>query len=238
MPLSLPTAMVLAGLWTLGCATLAMRVFAARVRGRLQFDQFLNLLALGSLGIAPWISIIVYYSGDDGNCLAGLANVAVAVIAYLAGLRARKARLNPSAVPVSSMPFQQKSATLMLMTLVVVYGVYAWLTLQMPGLVLPLFFAAAVLVSVIATVGHVGMALLHVPNDGLNTPADQRDRAAERYAASRAYYVLALGLWIVPVVSVMKMNLLVVANTAFLFIVLAEIVKYASIVRYYWRGES
>ena len=238
MPLSLSIAIVLAGIWTLGCATLGLRVFAGRVRGRLQFDQFLNLLALASLGIAPWISIIVYYSGDGGNMLAGLVNVSVAVIAFLAGLRARKARLNPSAVPTSTAPFQQKSATLMLAILVVVYGLYAWLTLQMPGLVLPLFFAAASLVSVIATVGHVSIALLHVPNDELNAPADERDRAAERYATYRAYYVLALGLWVVPVVSVMKMNLLVVANTAFLFIVLAEIVKYASIVRFYRRGET
>jgi hypothetical protein len=238
VPLSLAFQIVLALLWTAGCGLLVRRILATRAQGRLHTDQSLSLVAVASLAATPWISMLVYHLGNGQTVLGGIANLLVAAVMFVAARRARKARLEPSTVPASGASFQQKSATLMLLTLAVVYPVYVVMTWRLPALTVPLFLGSAVLITVVAIVGHMAIALLHVPLDEVNTAADERDHAAVRYGAQRAYYVLGLGMWGVPAVSFFQRNMLVVANVAFVFIVVAEIVKYASIVRYYGRGET
>lgn len=238
MQLSLAIQIVLAVLWTAGCAVLATRIFASRSTGRLHTDEYLSLTATLILAIAPWVSLIVYYVSEGQTVLGGLANALVAAVMFIAARRARKARLDPKTAPVASTSFQQKSAILMLLTLTVVYAVYALMTWQVPGLTIPLFVASAVVVTVVAIIGHTGIALAHVPIDESNAARDERDDAAGRYGVHKAYYILATGMWVLPVVSFLQPNVLIVANVAFLFIALAEIVKYASIVRYYHRGET
>lgn len=238
MPLSLAFQVVLALLWTAGCGLLARRILATRAQGRLYTDQSLSLIAVASLAAAPWISMLVYHLGNGQTVLGGIANLLVAAVMFVVSRRARKARLEPSAVPASGASFQQKSAMVMLLTLAVVYSVYLLMTWRLPALTVPMFLGSAVLVTVVAIVGHIAVALLHVPLDELNTAKDERDHAAVRYGVQKAYYVLGLGMWGVPAVSFLQRNPLVVANAAFLFIVAAEIVKYASMVRYYGRGET
>lgn len=238
MQFSLIILIVAALLWTAGCAVIALRIISNRVHGRLHTDQGLSLIAVASLAAAPWISLLVYQLGDGETLLGGLANVLVAAVMFGGARRARKARLEPSTAAASMTSFQQKGAMLMLLTLAVVYSVYAVLTWQMPELTVPLFLGSALLVVVVATVGHSAIALLHAPIDELHAATDERDHAAERYGAHKAYYVLGLGMWVAPAVSFLQPSVLVVTNVAFLFLVLAELVKYASIVRFYRRGET
>lgn len=224
--------------WSAGCLFAAHRMLAGRPGGTLPHDRLFAIIAILSLGLAPWISLAVYIADDGRSVSGGLVNVAVAAVLFLASARARQRRVQPGGGEPSATPFRQKSAALMALTLVVVYAAYFAMTWRNPALVVPLFLGSALLVVVVATVGHTLLALFHAPVDEADTPEDERDREAERYGIRNSYLVLAWGIWAVPAVCLLQSPLWTIANLAFLFAVLAEIVRYLSLVRYYRRGET
>jgi hypothetical protein len=236
MSSSVLVALVPIVLWTVACGVLVARLYSRRGDGRLEHDQFLTLVAVVSLAAAPWVSLIVYLTGDRQTVLGGVINVVVAAAVWLAALRARKARLQTGSVRESQGSFRQKSALLMVCTLALTYIAYAVLTWRVPVLIIPLFFGSALLVAIVAGVGHAVIALAHAPSSELDEAEDERDRDAERAGSRVAYLVLAFGIWVVPVVALLQWPALVVTNLAFLFIVLAQIAKYAAVVRYYRYG--
>lgn len=224
-------------LWSAACVFGVRRVLSGKPAGPLAHDRVLLIIALLSLGLAPWISLIVYIADDGRSVFGGSVNLVVAAVLVLASRRMRTLVRLPAEQAQSAMPFRQKSAALMALTLAVVYAVYFAMTWYTPSLAVPLFFGSALLLIVVATAGHIVLALFHAPVEDADTPADERDREAERYAIKNAYLVLAWGIWVVPAVCLLKSPLWIIANLAFAFAVLAEIVRYLSLVRYYQRGE-
>lgn len=224
-------------LWSVACVFGVRRVLSTKPAGPLAHDRLLLIIAILSVGLAPWISLIVYVADDGKSVFGGSVNIVVAAVLFLASLRARKLSQMPAEQAQSNLPFRQKSAALMALTLAVVYAVYFVMTWSNPSLAIPLFFGSALLLIVVATAGHIVLALFHAPVEDADTPADERDREAERYAIKNAYLVLAWGIWVVPAACLLKSPLWIIANLAFAFAVLAEIVRYLSLVRYYQRGE-
>lgn len=224
-------------LWSVACVFGVRRVLSTKPAGPLAHDRLLLIIAILSVGLAPWISLIVYVADDGKSVFGGSVNIVVAAVLFLASLRARKLSQMPAEQAQSNLPFRQKSAALMALTLAVVYAVYFLMTWSHPSLAIPLFFGSALLLIVVATAGHIVLALFHAPVEDADTPADERDREAERYAIKNAYLVLAWGIWVVPAACLLKSPLWIIANLAFAFAVLAEIVRYLSLVRYYQRGE-
>lgn len=224
-------------LWSVGCLFAIRRILSSQVDRPLSHDRVFAVIGFLSLGLAPWISLVTYLADDGRSASGGIVNIVAATVLFLASIQARRRRLLPAEDAQSTMPFRQKSAALMALTLAVVYAVYfvaSWLN---PGLVVPLFLGSALLVVIVATAGHTILALFHAPVDDAEAPADERDREGQRYGIRSAYVVLALGIWIVPIVSILKWPFWGIANVAFAFAVLAEIVKHLSVVRYYRNGE-
>lgn len=235
MPLLPMLAVVAALAWTAGCAWFVRGPVGALVQGRFAPDRMYFAAAVGSLALAPWISLAVYYADADRSPWGGSVNLVVAAVLFLAALRARGRAA--AGAPPSATPFRQKSAALMALTLVTVYVWYFVVTWRAPALIIPMFIGSAVLVAAVATIGHLLLVLFHSPVEEADAAADERDRDAERYSVRQAYRVLALGIWVVPGVCLLRQPLLVIANTAFVFIVLAEVVKYAALLRYYRHSE-
>lgn len=227
----------IAVLWSAACLYIVVRMLRERRSSPIAVDQLFLTIALLSLALAPWTTLIAYHFSESKTLLGGSVNLAAAAVLFFASRRARAFRLDPSDTRHSVSTYRQKSAALMALTLAIIYIGYFILTWQTPALVVPLFFISAILLTAIVTVGHIGLALLHVPIADVDAPIDERDREAEHYSVRKAYIALAWGIWIVPAVALLQMPALVVANTALAFIVLAEIVKYSALVRFYRKGE-
>lgn len=224
--------------WSAGCVLAVRRILSGRSSGPLPQDRLLLVIATLSLGLAPWVSLVAYLADEGKSVLGGSVNVAVALVLFLASLRARQRRSQPADAALSETPFRQKSAALMALTLASAYAVYFVMTWYNPALAIPLFLGSALLVIAVATAGHIVLALFHAPIADAAEQRDERDREAQRYGIRNAYVVLAWGIWVVPAVCILKSPLWIIANVAFAFAVLAEIIKYLSQVRYYRTGRS
>lgn len=224
--------------WSAGCVVAARRVLSGRLNGPLPRDRVFLIIAILSLALAPWISLIAYAADDGKSMLGGVVNIIVAIVLFLASLRARKRSAQPVDAALSETSFHQKSAVLMAATLALVYASYFAMTWYDPALAIPLFVGSALLVIVVATASHVALTLFHAPIEDAAAHRDERDREAERYGIRNAYVVLAWGIWIVPAACILKLPLWIIANVAFAFAVCAEIIKYLSQVRFYRTGRS
>jgi len=223
--------------WSAGSLIAARRILSGHPERPLPQDRVLIIVAILSLGLAPWISLVAYIADDGKSVLGGSVNVVVAAVLFLTSLRARKRSVQRADTALSDTPFWQKSAVLMALTLTLTYVAYFIMTWNNPALAVPLFLGSALFVIVVATAGHIVLTLFHAPITDVQE-SDERDREAERYGVRNAYVVLAWGIWIVPAVCILKQPLWIIANVAFAFAVLAEIVKYLSQVRYYRTGRS
>lgn len=236
--LTLLVPVVASSVWSAGCVFAARRILSGCSDRPLPHEQLFLIIGILSLGLAPWISLIAYIADEGRSVLGGSVNVVVAAVLFLASRRARKQRLQAADNALSEMPFWQKSAALMALTLALAYAIYFVMTWYNPALAIPLFLGSALLVIVVATAGHIVRTLFHAPVADAAARPDERDREADRYGIRNAYLVLACGIWVVPAICILKLPLWIIANVAFAFAVLAEIVKYLSQIRYYRTGRS
>lgn len=138
------------------------------------------------------------------------------------------------------MPFREKSAWISLITTFAVYAYYFW-NLQRArgrdgGELLGLFIGCVVILVVLQIIFHVGAAL-RSPRDAM-TPQDEREKMIALRSTNIAYYVVASGAVIAAAGLVFVGEPFVMANLLLLFLVLAELVKYASQIVFFRRGTA
>lgn len=143
---------------------------------------------------------------------------------------------------LADMAFREKTAWLTLLCMGVAYGVYfGWVGQALAQgatphpLAMLAWFALVTGVQVLAIIlGSIALAL-HARREA-QARADERDRAIARRGASIGYYVLMTGTILVGVVMPFSEPGWKIINAALLALVLAETVRYATIVASYRRG--
>ncbi|MCB1043916.1 MAG: hypothetical protein KDC35_13315 [Acidobacteria bacterium] len=222
--------------WVLACLAGVVRLIWMWLKTR-QMEYVLWGGALLMLAMAPCISLVVYANStsDSPTWMGGVVQIVAAVLLMLAGLRQRSVRKSPEKMSQSS--FREKSDLLVLLSLCCVFlGYYAlsW-NLSAPAMV-PILVGAVVVLVVINIVGHIALAVMHAPMDELNDGPDERDLGARRRGLRHAYYVLAVGIWIILGLAVFQVSQWSIANVAFGFMVIGEIVNYAGRMYHYRYG--
>jgi hypothetical protein len=135
------------------------------------------------------------------------------------------------------MAWREKTAWITLVAMVVTYGAYFSLisdaslsTMSM----LELFGAVTVLQVIAVVIATTILAALS--SDEARAKPDERDRAVARRGASIAYFVLIVGVITVGVVMPFRDSGWRLTNAALFALVLAETVRYLTVVVSYRRG--
>ena len=138
------------------------------------------------------------------------------------------------------MTFQAKSAMLMTIALVVVYGIYffvvgSWATTTPADQIVyqPLMIAAIVPLVILAVLGHVVIALIN-PKEA--AAFDERDRLIDLRGERIGAYVLAVGVFVGLVLAMVESAQFWIAQALLLAWVLAEISDNVSKLVLYRRG--
>lgn len=133
--------------------------------------------------------------------------------------------------------FQEKSAWIVLISKLVVFGIYFWVALRLhandaplPAFI-PLFGVVVVLLVALLAAGHVVAAIVSRPED-----PDERDRLIAWRAESHASVVLAVGVLAGIACLILTGHDAWTANVLLVFLVLSEVVKSVFQLVYYRRG--
>ena len=138
------------------------------------------------------------------------------------------------------MAFREKSAWLVLATMLAAYGLYFALILaRHPAghdtLSMLWLFGGITLVQIIAVVVGATIISARTPREA-RARADERDRAIARRGAAAGYYVLMVGMVLVGVVMPFADTGVRIINAALFALVLAEAVRQGVILSSYRRG--
>ena len=220
-------------LWVTACLLAAFKIWKSSRTDGFYPEHALLSAGILLLALAPCIALIV----GTTSFLGGGIHVVFALMLFGGSYRARRHRLNPTDSQ-SVMSFREKSSILVLTALVVVFLGYflrTWgVTLEVA---IPEFIGTVVLLIIIMIIGHIAIALYHAPLDEVDEEMDERDSAIELRSVRNAYYAMASGFWVIPVLLMLSFPTLVIVNVWFAILVCTEVVKYGSVVAYYRFGE-
>lgn len=225
----LPTSLLaLTIIWILAMSTIAARILRRRSRGELHTEHAYALGALAMLVLAPCTGLAVYAFSGDYSFFGGGLQILIAAVLGLAGWRARRYRADPEAM-ASAMSYREKSTALVLGSLIVVFGSYFVILLDQGFEASVAAFIGAVIVLVgLMIVGHIVLAILHTPLEELHDAEDERDRLISQRCGRYAYYVMAAGIWVIPVMALSNQPGVLIANAAFALLLVAELVYNAA----------
>jgi cytochrome bd-type quinol oxidase subunit 2 len=135
------------------------------------------------------------------------------------------------------MAWREKTAWITLVAMGVTYGVYFTLISRQSLSTLSMLelFAVVTVLQVIAVV-TVTSVLAALSSEEARAKPDERDRAVARRGASIAYFVLIVGVITVGVVMPFRDSGWRLTNATFFALVIAETVRYLTVVVSYRRG--
>ncbi len=225
-----------AALWLAVCLAAAGLTLARRKRGMAPLESGFLAVGLLFLGLAPAMSLVVYLLGGSSSIWGGSVQLLAALVFFAAAGRARWQRRSPRD-DQSRTTFREKSAALILVTLGVVFaGYFAGTWNASLAEAVPAFIGSIAVIVAIMIVGHIAIALFHTPFGEIEQTRDDRDRQVDLLSVRNAHYILAAGIWIVPILAILSFSPLIVANAALAIIVLSESAYYGSLVAYYRFG--
>jgi hypothetical protein len=181
-----------------------------------------------SLTVAPMVYLLAGAGALGIPAIFG----AVCLIAWFSA-RARDKRGNS---PSGSMSFREKSALIVLLTNIVVFGLYFVKTWDASlAQAVPVFFKTVGLAISVLILSHI-VAAVHSREEEIDRAADERDKLIDLCSTRNAHYVLLAGAWLVPVLAITAAGPLVVANAALAVLVASAIVLHGSQIWYYRLG--
>lgn len=188
------------------------------------------------VGLAPVVWFLVGWLANETSIFTG--GVQLIAAGALAGAAAlgRSRRRRPDVV-VSRWHFNEKSAVIIILSLIVVCAVFAQRAWGgEDAVVLASFGRAIVELVVFVVIGHIIAALTHAPIDAAGAEPDERDRAVNLLSARNAYYLLFAGFVSLPFYAVFQPSVVGFVVTWTGVLVLSELVYYASVLTYYRLG--
>jgi hypothetical protein len=223
-------------LWMLGGAVLLGKLvysFYVRHKRGVHVPHYEGPLvgAVVSLSVAP----LVYLLSEEQNTWVGAIPTVfggVCLFAWLSGLALSKQGKERA----STISFREKSALIVLITNVIVFGLYFWKTWDATlAQVIPVFFKTIGIAISVLIASHIIVAV-HSSKEDIDAAADERDKLIDLFSTRNAHYVLLIGAWLIPVLAIQSMEPLVVANSALAVLVASAIVLHGSQIWYYRLG--
>lgn len=187
--------------------------------------------AVVSLSITPLVYLL---SEEENSWAAAIPTVfgGVCLFAWLSGrVLTKQGRERAAAIS-----FREKSALIMLLTNVIVFGLYFWKTWDATlAQAAPFFFKTIGLAISVLIASHI-LAAVHSRKEDIDAAADERDKLIDLFSTRNAHYVLLIGAWLIPVLAILPMDPLVVANSALAVLVASATVLHGSQIWYYRLG--
>jgi hypothetical protein len=187
--------------------------------------------AVVSLTIVPLVYLL---SGKHNTWVVAIPTVfgGVCLFAWLSGrVLTRQGRERAAAIS-----FREKSALIVLLTNVIVFGLYFWKTRDATlAQAVPVFFKTIGLAISVLIASHI-LAAVHSRKEDIDAAADERDKLIDLFSTRNAHYILLIGAWLIPVLAILPMDPLVVANSALAVLVASAIVMHGSQIWYYRLG--
>jgi len=188
------------------------------------------------LGIAPLMWLIVRELSGSASFFGGGIHVLAAVLLFAAAYWARRQRASGS---LSTLNFTEKSAWLVLGSLLLVYGTFIMRTWNAePDVLVRAFFQSVVVFIAVMIAGHAIIALFHAPNSEVDRTPDERDRQIALKSSRNAYYLLFIGFWSLPLMVLFQQSIAQVLIGWFTVLMLSELMYYLSTVYYYRFGRA
>lgn len=219
----------------------AAALVVARVVYRKQADapiaeRAMFTVATALVGLAPVIWFFLGWLADETSPFAGGFQLVVAAVLFGAAALGRSRRRRPDG-GVSTLHYNEKSALIVIVALIVVFGAFArraWGAED--AVILAAFGRAIVEFIVLAIVGHTIAALTHAPIEAVDAEPDERDREISLMSSRNAYYLLFAGFVSLPFYAVFQPSVAGFVITWTAVLVLSELVYYGSVLAYYRLG--
>jgi hypothetical protein len=221
-------------IWVALCTVAVWKVYSSGNNAQITHAKGFLIGSILLLALAPCILLII--QGTGGTPSISQISVHLLFSAVLAGAAYRNAQADEE--NNSNQPYRQKSALLMCIANAGVFGVYFaqnWnssLEDAIPG-----FVGAVVLLVVLMVIGHIALAILHLPVDEVESSPDERERLIETLGNRNANFIIALGFWTVPFLALSPLPGVIVLNSWLAFLVLSSLIKYGSVAMYYQFGD-
>lgn len=188
------------------------------------------------LGIAPLMWVIVRELSGSASFFGGGIQALAAVLLFAAAFRIRRQRI--SGKP-SILNFPEKSAWLVLATLILVYASFILRSWNAePEVAARAFLQSLGVFIAVMIAGHAIIALFHAPNSEVNSSPDERDRRIALLSSRNAYYLLFIGFWSLPVMVLFEQSVSLLLIGWFTVLMLSELFYYLSVVFYYRFGHA
>ncbi len=222
--------------WVLMCFAAALSIYRRRERGEFYQEHQFLILTILMLALAPSVLLITYFLTGSASPSQIIIHLVLAVLLMLAFARARHRRLNLTNTD-SAQTFHEKSALLVVVGQLIVFGGYFYSTWNSClETAIPAFVGSVVMLIIILIAGHILIALLHSPIGDLNEPADERDRLILLRSSRNAGWITSLGFWSIPVMALAPLSMHHVLNIWLAVLVLSSVIQYGSIAAYYRFG--
>lgn len=227
--------MILGGvaLWVLLLTGLALRLYLRRRNGSFYAEHALVIGSLLLLALAPCVLLVIRFLGGTPSIAQIAIHLVFAGLLLVAAWQSRRQRLSPGGDDGSTVTYSEKSAAVVVLGQLVVFGGYFWQHWSSSlAELIPAFVGALVLLVIIMVVGHIIIALFHYPIQEIDEPLDERARQIEALADRNGNLVIMAGFWTVPFLALSPAPAALVINCWLAFLVLSAVVKYGSIVAY------
>lgn len=187
---------------------------------------------VAALTMAPLAWLLAGAEADWAGMIPAIIG-ALCLGAWLSGRR--HARTKP-ADGTRGMSFREKSAAIVLLTNLAVFGTYFLKTWDASlSEAVPIFFKSVGL-SISVLIGAHILVAVHSRSEDVDRERDERDKLIDLFSTRNAHYVLLVGAWIIPVLALMQFAPLLIANSALAVLVCSGIVLHGSQVAYYRFG--
>jgi hypothetical protein len=232
-----PVVVIAVALWMMGGMTLLGKVVHSmyvRHKAGIVVEPYEGPLIGGvvALSVAPLVYVLSGNLFAWGGAIPAVAGVLLIGLWLSGRRRARTQRTEGS----RAMSFREKSAAVVLLTNLVVFGWYFAKTWDASlAAAVPVFFKAVAL-SISVLIGAHILIAVHSRAEDVDAKEDERDKMVDLFSTRNAHYVLLVGAWLVPVLAIQAAAPLVIANTALAVLVATALVSHGSQIVYYRFG--
>ena len=225
-------------LWVTVLATQIWRIYRKRENGTFYTEHALMIGSLLLLAIAPCVLLVIHFVDSEPSISHIIVHLLGAILLVVAALVSRRRRLNPE-LDGSTQSFREKSAVLIALGQILVFGAYFYMNWSATlAELIPAFIGALVLLIIIMVIGHIVIAVFHHPIDEINEPIDQMASQIEALGNRNGNLIILVGFWTVPFLALSPAPAPFVLNCWLALLVLSAVVKHGSVIAYSRLGIS
>lgn len=229
-----PSVVIAAVVWFVLGLVSAITIYRRRLVAGPSPERAFVLAGTLLLAVAPVMWLIARAVTGGTSFFGGGIHLLAAALFFAAAYRIRQQRASGGA---SILNFTEKSAWLILGTLIVVYGSFIVRTWNAgPDAAASAFLQSLGVFIAVMIVGHAIIALFHSPIGEVDSAPDERDQRISLLSSRNAYYLMFTGFWALPVMVLAQLPVSQLLIGWFTILMLSELLYYGSVVFLYRLG--